>query len=193
MRRRTKAIYASGSLRRRATAALLGVALLFAGCTKTTITAQPAPPVAAAATWVLLPIANYSATPLAGVRAESILATVLRVGGVPNLRDYPTWEMAGQLPVLSEGERYERALEWANEQGLMIGVTGSVEEWRYKNGIAREPAVAVSVQLVDIATAQVLWSASAARAGSSRGTVSGTAQTLLTDIVAAMNLGTKRD
>ena len=188
-----KAIGVSGSLCRLATAALPGVALLFAGCAKTTITAQPAPPVAAGVAWVLLPIANYSETPQAGVRAESILATVLRVGGVATLRDYPAAEMTGQLPVLNEWERYEQALEWANEQGLTIGVTGSVEEWRYKNGIAREPAVAVTVQLVDIATAQVLWSASAARAGSSRGTVSGTAQTLLTEIVAAMNLGATRD
>lgn len=172
------------------TIALLGMALFFTGCATTTMTAQPAPPVFVGATWVLLPVANYSETPQAGVRAESILSTVLRVRGVQNLQSHPALETAGQLPVLDEKERYERALEWANEQGLTIGVTGSVEEWRYKIGIGREPVVAVSLRLVDVATGQVLWSASGARTGSGRGTVSGTAQTLLTDIVAAINFGT---
>ena len=61
--------------------------LIFASCT--TVNTQPAPSVDKSATWALLPILNYTETPQAGLRAEAILESLLRTGGVRNLRRYP--------------------------------------------------------------------------------------------------------
>ena len=50
-------------------------------------------------------------------------------------------DTAGVLPELDERRRAELALRWAKDKGFLYGVTGSVEEWRYRNGLDGEPAV----------------------------------------------------
>jgi hypothetical protein len=158
------------------------VLCLVAGCS--TATVQSGQPLEAAHRWVLLPVQNYAQTPQAGERMEAILATLVRGRGVNNLVIYPTVAAADGMPVLDERERYAKSLAWARQQGFDYALTGSVEEWRYKSGVEGEPAVGTSVQVVEVATGQVLWSACGARSGWGRETVSGTAQKLLKDLLA---------
>lgn len=160
--------------------------LLF-GCT--TVAVQPGPPLDSGVQWVLMPIANYSESPQAGKRMEAILATLLRVRGVRHLALSPPPETTGSIPVLDEQERYEHSLRWARGQDLRYGITGSIQEWRYKSGVEREPAVGLSLRVLDIATGEVLWSASGARSGWGREPISGTAQKLLSEILAAIEFG----
>jgi TolB-like protein len=44
---------------------------------------------------------------------------------------------------------------------------GSVIEYRYKPGLSETPAVGVTARLVDVASGEVVWTASYARVGSS--------------------------
>ena len=44
---------------------------------------------------------------------------------------------------------------------------GAVTEYRYKPGLSETPAVGVTARLVDVATGEVVWTASHARLGSS--------------------------
>ncbi|MCY1405315.1 hypothetical protein D9M71_205530 [compost metagenome] len=67
-------------------------------------------------------------------------------------------------------------------------VTGSVEEWQYKNGLDGEPAVGVSLQVLETSSGKLLWSRSGARAGWSRESLAGTAQTVLRDLVGNLRL-----
>ena len=66
--------------------AFLAIAVL-AACT--TVDIGPPPTVERGAKWALLPVANHTETPQAGLRAEVILDGVLRANGVRDLARYP--------------------------------------------------------------------------------------------------------
>ncbi|HBP2672349.1 TPA: penicillin-binding protein activator LpoB, partial [Pseudomonas aeruginosa] len=111
--------------------ALAAVALFMAGCSS--FTSESATPLARGAQWGLVPLLNYSQAPQAGERAEQILLSVLAEEGVrPRL--YPA-QPQGDLQLVDDRERQQRALDWARQQKLAYVVTGSVEEWQYKNGL----------------------------------------------------------
>jgi hypothetical protein len=139
---------------------------------------QASAPLDAGSRWVVLPVMNFAETPQAGERAEAILETLLRTHGVTDLDHYPALKDDSGLPELDERRRYEKALDWARGQGFSYGVTGTVEEWRYRSGLDGEPAVGLSVQVIDLASGRVVWSATGARSGWGRESVSGTAHKL---------------
>lgn len=140
----------------------------------------------AGAKWGLLPIINYSQTPQAGERSEQILLSVLSDRGVLP-RVYPRGDDQDLL-LLDDRKRYEQALIWAQGQSLDYLITGSVEEWQYKNGLDGEPAVGISLRILDAQSGQVLWSNSGARAGWSRESLAGTAQKILNTLVGSVRI-----
>ena len=72
---------------------------------------------------------------------------------------------------------------WARKQDFDYVITGSIEEWQYKNGLDGEPAVGISLQVVDPASNQTVWSNSVARSGWSRESLAGSAQKVLKKLV----------
>jgi len=140
------------------------------------------------AKWVLLPILNFADAPQSGERVEAILNTLLRAHGVRSLSKYPDLTNPEDALSMDERQRYDMALDWARQQGFRYGVTGTVEEWRYKSGLDGEPAVGISIRAVDVATGEVLWSASGARSGWGRESVSATGQKLLRQLVGELPL-----
>ena len=149
------------------------------GCGSTTSTVQRGPALHANARWALLPVANHSETPQAGERVEAVLETLLRRAGVQVLEMYPPPKQDENHVLVDDRQRYEEALVWARSQPFHYAVSGSVEEWRYKNGIDGEPAVGVTVKVSEVPTGRVLWSASGTRTGSGSDNASGTALLLL--------------
>ena len=67
-------------------------------------------------------------------------------------------------------------------------MSGSVEEWQYKNGLDGEPAVGLSLRVLDARTGQVLWSNSGARAGWSRESLAGSAQKVLNTLIGDLRI-----
>lgn len=164
--------------------ALMAIAFLVGGCTSFTRESGAALP--RDAQWGLLPLVNYSQAPQAGERSEQILLSVLAEQGLrPRL--YPDVTPTS-MPLLDERKRLSQALVWARQEGLDYVVSGSVEEWQYKSGLDGEPAVGISLQVIEPATGQVLWSNSGARAGWSRESLAGTAQKVLRELVGDMRL-----
>jgi polysaccharide biosynthesis protein PelC len=158
-------------------------ALLFAsGCA--TIDVNHAEPLDPDERFVLLPVENYSETPQAGEKVEAILTTMLRARRIP-IEHYENGGEEG-LPELDESRRYQKGLEGARPDGAKYGVTGSVIEWRYKSGLDGDPAVSVSLRVVDVASGKVVWSASGARTGWGGDSVGAVAQVLLRELVAQM-------
>ena len=136
------------------------------------------PTLQAQASWVVLPIVNHTATPQAGRRAEAITEALLHSAGVENLQRYPA-VLQDELLLGSDNKLFETALKWAKEQKVRYAMTGTVDEWRYKVGIDGEPAVGVSLRLLDLDTDQVVWSAVGGQSGWSREAVSAVAQKLI--------------
>jgi hypothetical protein len=162
----------------------LTAALFLAGCASHT--GNPSPVLPRNAHWGLLPMNNYSQTPQAGERSEQILLSVLSKGGVHPL----VYSAAGDIDpaLMSDNERQAGALQWAKAQKLDYLITGSVEEWRYKTGLDAEPAVGMSLRVLDASSGRVLWSTSGARAGWSRESLAGTSQKVLDQLVGELRL-----
>ncbi|MCE4052908.1 penicillin-binding protein activator LpoB [Pseudomonas sp. Au-Pse12] len=161
------------------------VALLMAGCSS--FTGQSSPELSKGARWGVLPLVNYSQTPQAGERSEQILLSVLSSKGLqPQV--YAGSAGQGELALLDDNERLAGAMDWAREQKLDYVVSGSVEEWQYKNGLDGEPAVGISLRVVEAGTGKVLWSNSGARAGWSRESLAGAAQKVLDKLVGDLRI-----
>lgn len=160
---------------------LLPALLLLSGCQSNKVQVE-APAILPEASIIMLPFLNRSETPLAGERAEAIALSVLRQQGLLQLQVYAPQPEPNGLPVLDDVKRLNDATERAIEQGMRYAIAGSVEEWRYKSGLDGEPAVGLSMRLVDLGSGQILWSGSAARSGWSRESLSGTAQKVLEEL-----------
>lgn len=146
---------------------------------------QPLDP---AGRWALLPIRSYAEVSRVGERVEAILSTLLRSRGIEELEIYADHLEPRRLPELDERRRYERALEWAREGEFDYLITGTVTEWQYKSGLDAEPVVGLGLEVQDFETGEVLFSTSGARTGWSRGSLSGTAQNLLEDLLGLLVL-----
>ncbi|MBZ9664316.1 penicillin-binding protein activator LpoB [Pseudomonas sp. LMG 31766] len=158
---------------------LVVIAALATGCSSFTRESGQTLPREAA--WGVAPLVNYAQTPQAGERAEQILISILAEEGVRPLM-YPQAPRQDLL-LQDDRERQIQALDWARQQRLAYVITGSVEEWQYKNGLDGEPAVGVSLQVLEPATGRVVWSSSGARAGWSRESLAGAAQKVLRELV----------
>jgi hypothetical protein len=162
--------------------AVLAAALALGGCSAVHV--QPGPTdLNPDAGWALLPIMNYTQTPQAGLSAESILGSLARGGGIRGMRRYPAGLNAESLFEPAERDALEQALRWARDAGLRYGIAGSVDEWRYKVGVDGEPAVGITLQVIDIETGEVLWSATGSKSGWSREALSAVAHKLIAELI----------
>lgn len=160
--------------------------LLLAGCA--TANRSNAPTLEKNVKWALLPMENYTETPQAGFRMESITETILRIKGALPLEKYPPSLTQGGLFEPADAKTVETALGWAKQAGARYAVTGAVNEWRYKTGVDGEPAVGVTLKVIDLQTRQVIWDAAGARTGWGREAVSAVAQKLLEDLLEGIKL-----
>lgn len=168
---------------------LIGLAALVMGACATSIqSTDQQSALDAQAKWVLLPVANNTGTPQAALSAEAMLEHLLRRRGIVALTSYPAALSPDTLFEPTERKVSEEAQKWAREQGARYAVTGSVEEWRYKVGIDGEPAVGVTLKVIDLSSGSVVWSASGAKSGWSRAALSAVAQGLLTDLLRGLQL-----
>lgn len=143
------------------------------------------------AKWAILPLENHTDTPQSALSAEAIAEHGLRSRGIASIAHYPAALSRDSLFEPTERRTVDEARKWAREQGAQYGLTGAVEEWRYKVGIDGEPAAAVTLQLVDLASGQVVWSASGAKSGWSRDSLAGVAQKLMEELLGSIRLERK--
>jgi hypothetical protein len=161
--------------------------LLLVSCGSTNTSIHRAGPVKLTGRWALLPMVNNSETPQAGERVEAMLDTLLRKNGVASLDKYPPPKEDDTHLVTSDRQKYEAALEWARTAKYDYAVGGSVEEWRYKSGLDAEPAIGVSMRIVELSTGKILWAATGSKTGGASENTSATALKLLDTMVQELN------
>jgi polysaccharide biosynthesis protein PelC len=164
-------------------AVVLGAAFggMLAGCS--VIDRSNAPALSKTDTWAILPITNNTETPQAGQRAASIAQSLLASYGYTNLARYPASGDDETLFDPAKPDAQANALNWARQQNAHYALTGAVNEWRYKVGVDGEPAVGLTLQVLDVQSGKVVWSGSGSRTGWSRDAVSGVAQKLERDLL----------
>jgi TolB-like protein len=171
----------AAALRRRLLAAL---ALAVAGCS--TIDAVPSADLDRHARWAVLPLANQTETPGAGQRAAAVLEGVLFARGFSNLARPPANLGTESLFEPADSGATDKALAWARGADVRYAITGTVTEWRYKVGVDGEPAVGLSLQVIDLASGQTVWAATGGRSGWSREALSAVAQKLVRELTAPL-------
>lgn len=167
---------------------VVGLFALVAGGCAVLDTGTSSAPIDRGARWAVLPIVNHTDVPQAGLRAEAIAEGVLRARGVGGMVKYPSTLNPESLFEPSERRAQAEAQEWAKKQGVRYGVTGAVDEWRYKVGVDGEPAVGLALQVVDLQSGEVVWSAVGARSGWSRESLAGVAQKLIREMFAGAQI-----
>jgi PBP1b-binding outer membrane lipoprotein LpoB len=172
--------------RRRLALALVPLALALSACS--TIDVAPRAELDRSMRWVVLPLINHTETPGAGQRASAVVETVLRTRGISDVQGAPVALSAETLfeAADAQAQLQDKALAWARASGARYAVGGTVTEWRYKVGVDGEPAVGLTLQVIDLATGRVVWSAAGGRTGWSREALSAVAQKLARDLTAAL-------
>jgi TolB-like protein len=162
---------------------------LLAACS--TLDVGSAPKLEPKAQWALLPFANHTETPQAGLRAEAISENVLRANGLNNIKHYPNSLNNETLFEPMDRKQLDAALDWARTENMKYALTGSVDEWRYKVGIDGEPAVGMTLQLIDVASGNVVWAATGGKTGWSREGLSAVAQKLSRSMLSPLIAGAR--
>lgn len=103
--------------------------------------------------WILAPLKNDSVTFVAGDAATVLLETHLRRRGVP----------------LKTG---------VQKQGR-YAISGKVYRWQYQGNVSAKPFVAMSINVTDLSTKNIVWADSAVATGARRQTISGLADQMI--------------
>ncbi len=166
---------------------------LLQACTTTQVQSIPVE-LDKGAAWALLPILNHTETPQAGLRAEAILESLIRTGGIRNLKRYPASLNNESIFDPVERKAQEQAIAWAKNEKIRFGISGTVDEWRYKVGVDGEPAVGLTLQIIDLNSGAIIWNAAGSKSGWSREALSAVAQKLIAEMTAPLNaaVATKR-
>jgi TolB-like protein len=139
-------------------------------------------------TWLMLPFLNHSDTPEAGKQASDIVATLIRSKGINHVVENYTSNSSDVLSGIDQQKVLQEAVAWGRQKKYRYGFTGSVQEWRYKSGLDSEPAVGITLKLIDLKDAKVLWSASGSKTGWGRDSVSGTGHELMQILIDGLPL-----
>jgi len=99
---------------------------------------------------------NYTETPMAGLRASTIVESVLAKS---DLSLISLIDGSEELENINSKKSFLIAKKSeAKSLGLDYLITGSVQEWRYKTGIDGEPVVSFSINIIDLKRDKVLFS-----------------------------------
>jgi len=160
--------------------ALLIAAGVLGGCTWSVVDRGPLPELSKSRddTWAVLPLKNNTETPQAGQRAASIAHSVMASYGYTSVVRYPSSGDDETLFDPAKPDQQQTALDWARQQHAHYAITGDVNEWRYKVGVDGEPAVGLTIVVVEVDSGKIVWSTSGSRSGWSRSAVSAVAQRL---------------
>ncbi|RUM59684.1 MAG: hypothetical protein DSY53_02115 [Persephonella sp.] len=125
--------------------------------------------------FIVLPFENNTETPLAGLRASKIAEGILVSHGFNiNEKIYKQKEY--------KSEEIKQMLKKFKEEGYRYAVVGTVNEWRYKTGIDGEPAVNITMRIVDLKNGKTVWSGVASKSGMGYSSIGTLAQELLNEL-----------
>jgi TolB-like protein len=162
------------------------LSLLLAACATTAVPSQSLQ-LQAGAKLAVLPFVNATEVPEAQTRVQAIAVALLRQKGLQQVLVYP--QSAADNPLEAPAAvTAAQALDWARRQGAAYALTGTVTEWRYKTGVDSEPAVGLTLQITDVATGAVAWSATGARAGWGYQALAAVGQAQLADLLRGVHV-----
>ncbi len=165
----------------------LSVFITLAACT--TVNTTPKPQLASGS-WLVAPFVNNSNTPRAGYSVVVMTGDLLRAKGYSCLNFYiPQQTTEGILPQETNMKQINQVMNYARNHGYRYVMTGTVNEWRYKAGLDGEPAVSITLDLVDTQTNRSVWNSVASGSGWGRDSITRIAQNLITQSINTLPQG----
>ncbi len=124
---------------------------------------------------------NYTETPMAGLRASSIVEGVLseqkiklrsQIGGSD--------EMGQDIP---KADFLQQQKASAKASGANYLITGEVQEWRYKTGIDGEPVVSYSIKIIKLKDETIAFNGVGAKSGWGHQSIGEVAQEIAQELI----------
>jgi len=124
---------------------------------------------------------NYTETPMAGLRAASVVESVVAKEGIQIL----SLIEGNEKNALSQSktEFLSAQKSTAKAKGASYLITGEVQEWRYKTGIDGEPVVSYSVKVFDLKSNRTLFNAIGAKSGWGNKSIGVVAQEIAKELI----------
>ncbi len=107
--------------------------------------------------WAVLPIQSLQSEEL-GIQIERMMTVLLASKGIAHVELPPQTEASSNNPVLESAHRLQNATEWASQHGYRLGLSGTV--YNYETLDDNRFLVALTLNLVDIKSGEVLWTTS---------------------------------
>ena len=145
------------------------------------------PELLASKQWVVMPFNNFSGSAFASEQAEEITASVLKEEEI-NVTLYQVENINALDSVLDPSIKAMAAKKWLNQQNADYIVTASVSEWRYKSGLDAEPAVGITLKIIEVSTNKVLWQGTGARSGWGRENLAQTGMEVISEIIEELDI-----
>lgn len=154
---------------------LASLILLISNCTSVHYNTHM--PIACCQKWAVFDFNNLTQSPYANLRAQSIAAAILNTHNIAKVFIYKNKKQSLIDTSISSLSRKE--IEWALSKGIRYGLTGTITEWGYKNGIDGEPIVGITLSIIDLRNDKIIARAAGSKSGLSRQGVTYIAQNLL--------------
>ncbi len=122
----------------------------------------------------VLPLENYTESPMAGIKTSAMAAAVLGARGV-RISD----RFSGAQERALQDTELKRVMSELAAANTAYSLTGSVNEWKYKAGLDAEPTVSITLRLFDNRSGEQVWTAVVSRTGAAAESTGVLAQKLL--------------
>jgi hypothetical protein len=165
---------------------ILLIPLLLAGCASATYSGGQKGLPAGGEVRVFLPqVANATDDEHAGRAITELMSSALFERGIPVVQSEQALVKARAENAAGTDGLFLEAARSLQANYLLIG---TVHEYRYKTDLDGDPAVGVTVRLVDVKDGQTLWQGSSARVSVLFASLSTASQRTVRDLVARMPL-----
>jgi TolB-like protein len=124
---------------------------------------------------------NYTETPMAGLRAASIVESVL---SQKNISLHSLIDGSDDV-LLKEGKQklFNLQKEQAKSMGANYLITGNVQEWQYKIGIDAEPVVSYTIKVIDLRDNAIVFNAVGAKSAWGHKSIGVVAQEIAKELI----------
>lgn len=164
---------------------LLILCLLLAGCAAVVHDGGNAGFTEGRARMVMPPFLNATDNEHAGQALTQLTGSTLLEHGVPLYQTEEILSKAGDDTAPKPEARY---LQIAQESKAAYLLIGTVHEYRYKSDLNANPAVGITLRLVNVADGRTIWQGSSSKVGSASSSLTATAQKTVRDLVSKLPL-----
>ena len=159
---------------------LLALLLLLPGCTTVVREGSKTPVNDGKFRMMMPPFLNATDTEHAGQALTQLTGSALLEYGIPL---YQTEEILGKTADETVPKQEVGFLKLAQDNKATYLLIGTVHEYRYKSDLSANPAVGITLRLVNVADGRTLWQNSSSKVGHACPSLTSTAQKAVRDLV----------